>query len=124
MTPERVVVLVFAAAVAVVAGAPGTPGAEAADKDCSDFSNQKQAQEFFERHGTEEDPHGLDAEGDDVACESLPCPCNEPGFLTRLPNDVLEFFGNNVIGNVIAGGIVAGIGWLITRRWRREREPS
>jgi endonuclease YncB( thermonuclease family) len=48
------------------------------DRDCSDFSSQKQAQRFFEKKGPG-DPHRLDGDGDGVACESLPCPCAKPG---------------------------------------------
>lgn len=44
----------------------------AADLDCSDFKNQAQAQ----KHLTPGDPHGLDADGDGRACDSLPCPCS------------------------------------------------
>jgi len=47
-------------------------GSQAADLDCSDFSNQAQAQ----KHLTPGDPHGLDADGDGKACDSLPCPCS------------------------------------------------
>lgn len=41
------------------------------DKDCKDFATQREAQRFFEsqRPG---DPHGLDRDGDGIACESLP----------------------------------------------------
>lgn len=49
------------------------PAAQAADKDCGDFKTQKGAQDFFiEAGGPQKDPHGLDADGDGVACESLP----------------------------------------------------
>lgn len=41
------------------------------DRDCSDFSTQSEAQRFFERHQPG-DPHGLDGDGNEVACESLP----------------------------------------------------
>ncbi|WP_251980332.1 thermonuclease family protein [Salinibacter ruber] len=41
------------------------------DRDCDDFDTQPQAQAFFERHQPG-DPHGLDGDGDGVACESLP----------------------------------------------------
>jgi endonuclease YncB( thermonuclease family) len=54
--------------------------ASAADKDCSDFSSQAAAQRFFEKHGgPKRDPHGLDGDGDGIACESNPCPCLKPG---------------------------------------------
>lgn len=43
------------------------------DRDCSDFASQASAQEFFiETGGPQRDPHGLDADGDGRACESLP----------------------------------------------------
>jgi micrococcal nuclease len=42
------------------------------DKDCSDFSSQSEAQEFFEDEGgPDEDFHNLDRDGDGVVCESL-----------------------------------------------------
>lgn len=42
------------------------------DYDCSDFSSQSEAQEFFEDEGgSENDYHNLDRDGDGVACESL-----------------------------------------------------
>jgi len=43
------------------------------DYDCSDFSTQDEAQDFFEEQGgPEEDYHNLDRDGDGVACETLP----------------------------------------------------
>ena len=43
------------------------------DRDCSDFSTQKEAQKFFESEKglRDKDPHGLDRDNDGVACESL-----------------------------------------------------
>ena len=41
------------------------------DRDCADFQSQSEAQAFFEAAGPG-DPHRLDANGDGVACESLP----------------------------------------------------
>jgi beta-lactamase superfamily II metal-dependent hydrolase len=48
---------------------PDDPHGE--DRNCGDFETQEQAQAFFEaaRPG---DPHGLDGDGNGVACESLP----------------------------------------------------
>jgi hypothetical protein len=61
-------------AVGLVAAAllvPATP-AVAGDKDCSDFSTWRQAQNFYKRHGGPKyDPHRLDADHDGIACESL-----------------------------------------------------
>lgn len=46
---------------------------EFGDYDCSDFSTQDEAQEFFESEGgPDDDYHNLDRDGDGVACESLP----------------------------------------------------
>jgi endonuclease YncB( thermonuclease family) len=50
--------------------------AQAFDRDCGDFPNQAAAQKFFLANGgPHSDPHGLDAEGDGIACESNSCPC-------------------------------------------------
>ena len=50
--------------------------AQAYDRDCGDFATQRAAQLFFLANGGPgSDPHGLDAEGDGLACESNPCPC-------------------------------------------------
>ena len=43
------------------------------DKNCSDFPNQKAAQDHLNAHPG--DPDGLDGDNDGIACESLPCPC-------------------------------------------------
>ena len=46
---------------------------DSGDYDCSDFSTQDEAQEFFESEGgPDEDYHNIDRDGDGVACESLP----------------------------------------------------
>ena len=46
---------------------------EYGDYDCSDFSTQSEAQRFFESEGgPRSDYHGLDRDGDGVACETLP----------------------------------------------------
>jgi endonuclease YncB( thermonuclease family) len=56
----------------------GSSGSAAAsDRDCSDFANQRDAQSFFLAHGGPgRDPHHLDSDGDGIACESNPCPCD------------------------------------------------
>ena len=46
--------------------------ARLADRDCEDFNRQDEAQQFFENHNPQQDPHGLDADNDGVACEDLP----------------------------------------------------
>ena len=46
--------------------------ASAADKDCSDFSTWRQAQNFYKKHGGPKyDPHRLDGDDDGIACEAL-----------------------------------------------------
>lgn len=60
----------------VLVSTPTAPGAaRAGDRDCSDFTNQAQAQHYFENHNPQQDPDQLDGDGNGVACESLPCPC-------------------------------------------------
>lgn len=50
-----------------------TKGKEANDYNCSDFSNQPEAQSFFEKvGGTKNDVNRLDGNKDGQACESLP----------------------------------------------------
>ena len=54
----------------------GTAPAQALDRDCADFPSQAAAQRFYLANGgPRTDPHGLDSEGDGIACESNPCPC-------------------------------------------------
>jgi endonuclease YncB( thermonuclease family) len=56
----------------MLGGAP----AHALDRDCADFASQAAAQTFYLANGgPRTDPHGLDSEGDGIACESNPCPC-------------------------------------------------
>lgn len=59
----------------VLSSGLGEP-AHAADRDCSSFSTQRAAQEFFLANDPRDDPHLLDADGDGIACESNPCPCS------------------------------------------------
>lgn len=71
--------VIASAAAALIALTGSGSDAAAADKDCSDFNTRKQAQQFFESHKPNRDPHRLDADGDGIACESNPCPCQKPG---------------------------------------------
>lgn len=60
--------LVVAVVLAVAPSASAVP-ASAADLDCSDFSSQASAQNYFiSRGGPTSDPDGLDADGDGIAC--------------------------------------------------------
>jgi endonuclease YncB( thermonuclease family) len=73
-------VALCASTVVVITGlqsAMAAPSASAADRDCSDFDNQRQAQNhFIDMGGPRRDPDRLDADGNGVACESLACPCS------------------------------------------------
>lgn len=70
--PALLVLGLWAALLTVLA----SPASAFLDKDCGDFGSQKAAQLFFLANGGPgSDPHALDAEGDGLACESLPCPC-------------------------------------------------
>lgn len=77
----RLVALLFTLSATVAISGP----AHAADKDCSDFDTQKEAQLFFlDAGGPDYDPHRLDADGDGIVCETLPCPCY---YDTKPPSD-------------------------------------
>jgi hypothetical protein len=68
--------LVAALALAGVAAAP--PPAEAAvDRDCATSTTSgRRRTTSSTRGGPRRDPDRLDADGNGVACESLPCPCS------------------------------------------------
>ena len=83
------------ASAAITFGFPGT--ASAADFDCSHFATQAEAQAVYD--ATPGDPHGLDADGDGIACESLPGGATEDG----------TNFGAQV-ANQPAGAVAAGDG--------------
>lgn len=73
--------LVFAAAAAF----PGT--AAAADRDCSDFSSQRAAQDYFvSKGGPSSDPDRLDRDRDGVACEEVSCPCGRTPSTSPKPS--------------------------------------
>lgn len=62
------------------------PATAVVDRDCGDFPSQAAAQNFFLANGgPQSDPHGLDSEGDGIACESNPCPCIGRGTNTQNP---------------------------------------
>ena len=62
-----------------------SPAQAFTDKNCADFDSQKAAQVFFLKNGgPQSDPHGLDSDGDGVACESNPAPTY---YGTSLPDD-------------------------------------
>ena len=59
---------------------PDTRAADFIDRDCSDFAAWQDAQDFFlTEGGPGEDLHGLDRDGDGIACQSLPgAPDDDP----------------------------------------------
>ena len=68
---STVIGLLFIGALAWVVPSP----AGAADRDCSDFGSQAAAQSFFLNNGGPgRDRHGLDPDGDGVACEGKGAP--------------------------------------------------
>ncbi len=54
------------------------------DRNCTDFSTWQEAQSFFLTAGAG-DPHGLDRDGDGIACESLPGSPSTATSPTRVP---------------------------------------
>lgn len=68
---SRLIAILVAICLGVLVSLPAGAGAFR-DRDCSDFKNRAEAQSFFKKHNPREDPHGLDADGDGKACESLP----------------------------------------------------
>ena len=65
---------------AALAQSRGPSGADGT-YNCSDFDTQQQAQAYFEANNPQADPDGLDADGDLVACESLPSGAAEDGTM-------------------------------------------
>jgi hypothetical protein len=62
----------IAAAFAILSLVVAAPAAAHNDpKDCSDFSSQSAAQRWFLKHHPRQDPAGLDADHDGIACEDL-----------------------------------------------------
>jgi hypothetical protein len=53
---------------ALVLTLSGCPAGD--DRNCTDFTTQPEAQRQLDRD--RDDPHGLDVDGDGVACEQLP----------------------------------------------------
>jgi Excalibur calcium-binding domain len=65
---KKIVALAIAA-LALIVAAPAAAHYDA--KDCSDFSSQRAAQSWFLKHHPRQDPAGLDADHDGIACEDL-----------------------------------------------------
>lgn len=106
-------------------GDPGDPtDPPAQDLDCSDFATQEEAQAVLDQDPS--DPHGLDADGDGIACESLPS--GEPEDETTAPgkggeadDEGLPVTGLST-GALAAGGALllaaGGAAYLAARRRR------
>lgn len=70
-------VLLALSSAGLLAPAMASPERAAKDLDCGDFGSQASAQDYFlSIGGPSSDPDYLDADGDGIACESLPCPCS------------------------------------------------
>ncbi|WP_220793177.1 hypothetical protein [Nocardioides stalactiti] len=83
--PRRSLLALLALVLAAITCLASAPAAVAVDRDCGDFPSQRAAQIFFLNHGgPRSDPHGLDSEGDGIACESNPAPYY---YGTSLPGD-------------------------------------
>lgn len=73
--PRRPVLGLFTTLLIALTWLVTSPAAVAADRDCGDFDSQRAAQIFFlNQGGPNSDPHGLDSDGDGIACESNPAP--------------------------------------------------
>lgn len=92
-----------------------------ADLDCADFASQADAQAALEEDPS--DPHGLDADGDGIACETLPDggsedggdPPGNPGTGGSLPqtgSPALLFTGGGIALLALGGGAA----WFARRR--------
>jgi len=71
----RFVTVVVAALALAGAAHAGGPTAHSADKNSSDFSNQAEAQHYFDANGgsPSNNVDGLDRDHDGTACDSNPC---------------------------------------------------
>ena len=71
------VIVSSVALIAVPQSTTAAPTARAADRDCSDFDNQRQAQNYFiDRGGPRRDPDRLDADANGVAVRVAALPCS------------------------------------------------
>lgn len=91
-----------------------------ADLDCADFETQEEAQAVLDADRS--DPHGLDGEGDGIACESLPAADDEPAPVpTAIPAGSQEELPDTGMspgqGVLLALGTLAvGAGLVFTKR--------
>jgi hypothetical protein len=98
------------------AAAPG-----GGDRDCSDFETQQQAQQFL----LPGDPHNLDADGNGIACESLPSgaasgPVRRCGTIKVHPARA----NSDLIGNIRARGVTCASARRLIGRAARAWPPG
>lgn len=60
------------------------------DFNCSDFSTQPEAQDFYENNDPQSDPFILDSDSDGIACETLPGGDNGGATLPEGDDDILS----------------------------------
>ena len=75
------------------------------DRDCSDFATWREAQAFY--LATENDSHGLDPDGDDVACEDLPGAPETIAPTPTFPNTLTG--GTHRVGVDMEPGLYRGV---------------
>lgn len=100
----------LAAAVAVTLALGLTGVAYASDLDCSDFTYQESAQATLDADRS--DPHGLDRDGNGIACESLPHGQVSEKEITEREDDV-PAKGKHQVKAKPRGGVDTG-GWPAT----------
>ena len=92
------------------------------DRDCSDFATWQEAQAFF--LATQNDSHGLDPDGDRIACEDLPGAPVPVEPTPTFPTTINA--GTYRVGTDIAAGLYRGtvrqIRYSTSCTWKRWRE--
>ena len=102
---------IVAATAVVLVLTPVSVSAQPGDLDCADFASQADAQAEFQRDRS--DPHGLDPDGDGIACESIVPSRNQ--FLVYIAAAV------GLLGLLVAIQQL----WLVRRdALRKEGEPD
>ncbi|MYA62664.1 MAG: excalibur calcium-binding domain-containing protein [Dehalococcoidia bacterium] len=91
------------------------------DRNCSDFATWEEAQAFF--LATENDTHGLDPDGDKIACENLPGAPMPVDPVPTFPTVVSA--GTHKVGEAIGVGLYRGVvpdsqfSSCTWKRWRK-----
>ncbi len=85
------------------------------DRDCSDFSTQEEAQEYFEGQGGDETNNvdNLDADSDGVACESLPSGSAPSGGIDTGGGGTADKVVEHADGPAAFVGLGAALGLLL-----------